>query len=142
VVCAVDGFSVGNYSFSCAKDCLNPTCAIDHHKTKNIYGTLPDVFDRLTCASNITHMYCPSVRSRFMRRVGVRVRTYLCARVSLCARVCARVRTYLCARVCVCLCACVCARAALTFGCVCVSAHARACVCARACVHACVRMCA
>jgi hypothetical protein len=99
VVCAVDGFSVGTYSFSCAKDCLNPACAIDYD-SQNLHGTLPDVFDRLTCASKIIHMYCPSVRSRTMRRVCVRVRTYLCARVCVCVRVCSHSAHV---RVCVCV---------------------------------------
>ena len=56
--CAVDRFSVGTYTFTCATNCAAATCSIS--KTSgNIGGTLPDVFDRLTCASKITSMCAP-----------------------------------------------------------------------------------
>ena len=60
--CAVDRFSVGTYTFTCATDCAAATCAITKG-SENIGGTLPDVFDRLTCASKITQMCAHSARA-------------------------------------------------------------------------------
>jgi hypothetical protein len=59
---AVDRFSVGTYTFTCATDCAATTCTIDAC-CKNYGGTLPDVFHRLTCASKITRMCAPSARA-------------------------------------------------------------------------------
>ncbi len=61
--CAVGGFSIGNYTFSCATDCGAATCELDQ-QSKGIIGTLPDVFDKLTCAPKITAMYLRPLQSR------------------------------------------------------------------------------
>ncbi len=55
---AVSSFSVGTYTFTCAKDCAGTTCTIS--PSGSLGGTLPDVFDRLTCASKVTLMCAPS----------------------------------------------------------------------------------
>jgi hypothetical protein len=60
-VCAVDSFSVGTYTFSCVRDCPGSTCIADHPGAgggRDGGGTLPDVFDRLTCAPKLTFVYC------------------------------------------------------------------------------------
>jgi hypothetical protein len=57
---AVGSFSVGTYTFTCATDCAATTCSIYKPSSNNYGGTLPDVFDRLTCASKITRMCAPS----------------------------------------------------------------------------------
>jgi hypothetical protein len=66
---AVDSFSVGTYTYSCATDCAGTTCEIIQ-KNKYFGGTLPDVFDTLSCASKITLMYrSPALwTSRHMHR--------------------------------------------------------------------------
>jgi hypothetical protein len=91
---AVGSFSVGTYTFTCATDCAGTPCEIVQFLS-NIGGTLPDVFDRLTCASKITRMCAP-----------------------LCPR-CDPDRSDLCvgAHMCVCPCACV------LCACMCVCAH-------------------
>ena len=69
-MCAVEGFSVGDYSFSCTKDCPATTCMINQQYDQGksmIVGTLPDVFDTLVCGSKITLMYgrtpCSQIQS-------------------------------------------------------------------------------
>jgi hypothetical protein len=57
-VVAVDGFAVGTYTFSCARDCAGATCAIAK-PTSSLGGTLPDAFDRLACKAKITYMCAP-----------------------------------------------------------------------------------
>jgi hypothetical protein len=51
----VDGFTVGTFNFSCTRDCASTTCSI-YQDGRNLGGTLPDVFDRLACASKIVLM--------------------------------------------------------------------------------------
>jgi hypothetical protein len=62
-VVAVDGFAVGTYTFSCARDCAGATCAIAK-PSSSLGGTLPDAFDRLACKAKITYMCAPGTRQR------------------------------------------------------------------------------
>jgi hypothetical protein len=94
---AVGSFSVGTYTFTCATDCAGNTCYID--KTgNNLKGTLPDVFDRLTCKSKITYMCAPSARAA-PRSIRICKSAHRCASArarGCCVRACALAHTCIC----------------------------------------------
>ena len=63
--CAVDAFMIGKFSVSCAAYCSPPPAKCTLFLTgKGLVGTLPDLFDRLSCASRLEEMYRLTTSSR------------------------------------------------------------------------------
>jgi hypothetical protein len=88
--CAVDAFMIGKFSVSCAAYCSPPPAKCTLLLTgKGLVGTLPDLFDRLSCASRLEDMYRlrypprgAAARHRLRRANG------LCCRARAGGRVC------------------------------------------------------